>query len=34
MRARFAPEYTVSSGEIIDSYDTNAEANSRQQDGP
>ena len=33
LRARFAPDYTVSSGEIIDSFDTNADKASRQQDG-
>lgn len=33
LRARFAPTYTVSSGEIIDSYDTDADLKSRQQDG-
>jgi len=33
LRARFAPDYAVSSGEIIDSFDTNAGINSRQQDG-
>ena len=33
IRARFAPDYTVSSGEVIDSFDTNADIKSRQQDG-
>lgn len=33
LRSRFAPKYTVSSGEIIDSFDTNADGKSRQQDG-
>lgn len=33
LRARLAPSYTVSSGEIIDSFDTNASIKSRQQDG-
>lgn len=31
--ARFSPDYAISSGEIIDSFDTNAELNTRQQDG-
>ena len=30
---RFAPSYTVSSGELIDSFDTLADQKSRQQDG-
>lgn len=33
LRARFAPHYTVSSGEIIDSFDTPGDTKSRQQDG-
>ena len=33
VRARYAPDFTVSSGEIIDSFDTNASLASRQQDG-
>jgi len=33
LRARFAPHYTVSPGEIIDSFDTPGDAKSRQQDG-
>ena len=33
LRERFAPEYTVSTGEIIDGYDTNAGFESRQLDG-
>lgn len=33
LRSRFAPSYTVSSGEIIDSFDTNGSIKSRQQDG-
>ena len=33
LRARYAPGYTVSSGEIIDSFDTNIDLKSRQQDG-
>jgi Domain of unknown function (DUF6602) len=33
LRSRFAPAYTISSGEIIDSFDTNSDLKSRQQDG-
>jgi len=33
LNARFAPEYVVSSGEIIDAYDTDSTSESRQQDG-
>jgi hypothetical protein len=33
LNERFAPEYVVSSGEIIDAYDTDSETESRQQDG-
>jgi hypothetical protein len=33
LRARLGPEYTVSSGEVIDSFNTNASRRSRQQDG-
>jgi hypothetical protein len=32
LQARFSPLYTASSGEIIDSFDTNASVDSRQQD--
>lgn len=32
LRQRFSPDYTVSAGEIIDSFDTNASIDSRQQD--
>lgn len=31
--ARFAPDFSVSSGEIVDSFDTNIKLASRQQDG-
>ena len=33
LRMRFAPHYTVSAGEIFDSFDTDADLKSRQQDG-
>jgi Domain of unknown function (DUF6602) len=33
LRRALEPDYTVSSGEIIDSFDTNADIASRQQDG-
>lgn len=33
IRARYAPWNSVSSGEIIDSFETNSELRSRQQDG-
>lgn len=33
LSARLGPDYAVSSGEIIDSYDTNPDIRSRQQDG-
>ncbi|WP_437332113.1 DUF6602 domain-containing protein [Sorangium sp. So ce394] len=32
LRRRVGPEYTVSSGEIIDAFDTDADLDSRQQD--
>lgn len=33
LNERVGPEYAVSSGEIIDSFDTDANLDSRQQDG-
>jgi hypothetical protein len=33
LNERVGPEYVVSSGEIIDSYDTDADIDSKQQDG-
>src|SRR5207237_489871 len=33
LRRRFEPQYTMSSGELVDSFDTHADKDSRQQDG-